>query len=348
MKKLRIGYLPFSKDLTHPGDRRRLVYWAKHRGHQIVTDLTESVDVLVISERGDLGSASHMKQGPPIIFDLIDGYLSRENFLDDWLRGSSKVLTRKISGPPRTFSSIVSQLCTASSAVICSSVEQEALIMPFSRNTHVILDSHDELPFLAYKSHEKIQKKDILWEGLPATMGGLADIQSALQKVLIKHSAKLNIISDLQYFKILGSYLPAKTDVLLKKSLGESYPSSQLVPWTVSNLVNFAMQSSASVIPVQFSSPLQFLKPENRLLIMWRLGLPCLTSKLPSYSRVNEIAGVNGICDSIESWSTALELVLADNNLAEEMVTRGQAYLKEFHNTETLLGKWDRAINSVL
>jgi len=348
MKKLRIGYLPFTKDLNHPGDRRRLVFWAKHRGHQIVTDLTENVDVLVISERGDLGITNKMKKGPPIVFDLIDGYLARENFAIDWMRGSSKVLTGKISGAPKKFSSIVSQLCVASSAVICSSVEQELRILPFSNNTHPILDSHDEISFLPYRSQEGNQKKEILWEGLPATIGGFKEIQSALEKVLKGSSVTLNFVSDLQYFKILGSYIPAKTDVLLKKSLGESYSNARLVPWSVDNLTKFAMQSSASIIPVRLLSPLQFLKPENRLLIMWRLGLPCLTSNLPSYSRVNEIAGVDGICETLESWSTKLELVLGNDSLKEEMVSRGQSYLKEFHNTDVLLEKWDRAIFSVL
>jgi hypothetical protein len=348
LRKLRIGYLPFSKDLKHPGDRRRLVYWAKHRGHQIVTDLTENVDVLVISERGDLGITSRVKKGPPIVFDLIDGYLAQENFAIDWMRGTSKVLTGKISGAPEKFTSIISKLCVASSAVICSSVEQESRILPFSNNIHVILDSHDEISFLPYKSQEGNQKQEILWEGLPATMGGLREIQSALEKVLIANDVELNLVSDLQYFKVLGSYMPAKTHVLLKKSLGEAYSNTRLVPWSVDNLTKFAMQSSASIIPVRLSSPLQFLKPENRLLIMWRLGLPCLTSNLPSYIRVNEIAGVDGICDTLESWSSKLELVLGNDRLREDMVHRGQSYLKEFHNTDVLLEKWDRAIYSVL
>ena len=348
MKKLRIGYLPMSKDLMHPGDRRRLVHWVKHRGHKLVTDLNENVDVLVISERGNLGITRKIKKGPPIVFDLIDGYLSPEKLAIDWLRGSSKVLTRKISGPPKKFSSIVSQLCVNSSAVICSSVEQESLILPFSNNTHVILDSHDEIAFLPYRSLEGNRKREILWEGLPATMGGLREIQSALEKLIKGSSIKLNLVSDLQYFKILGSYVPSETNTLLKKSLGESYSNARLVPWSVDNLVKFAMQSSASIIPVRLSSPLQFLKPENRLLIMWRLGLPCLTSKLPSYTRVNQIAGVNGICETLEDWNTKLGLVLTHDSLNEDMVSRGQAYLKEFHNTDVLLGKWDRAIYSVL
>ena len=50
MKTLRIGYVPNSKKLDAPGDRRRIVFWAKARGHEIVTNLDDKFDVLVLSE----------------------------------------------------------------------------------------------------------------------------------------------------------------------------------------------------------------------------------------------------------------------------------------------------------
>ena len=31
LKKLKIGYVPMSRDLKHPGDRRRFLYYAKQR-----------------------------------------------------------------------------------------------------------------------------------------------------------------------------------------------------------------------------------------------------------------------------------------------------------------------------
>ena len=95
MKKLRIGYVPNSKNLDSPGDRRRIVFWAKARGHEIVTNLDDKFDVLVLSERSDLGFFVNRKINVPVIFDLIDGYLARENLAKDWFRGTSKVVTRQ-------------------------------------------------------------------------------------------------------------------------------------------------------------------------------------------------------------------------------------------------------------
>ena len=49
MRSLKVGYWHISKNLDAAGDRRRLVFWAKNRGHEIITDITQKVDVIVAS-----------------------------------------------------------------------------------------------------------------------------------------------------------------------------------------------------------------------------------------------------------------------------------------------------------
>lgn len=56
MRKLKIGYWPLSESLLAAGDRRRLVFWANARGHEIVRDLNQNVDVIVASENSDFNS----------------------------------------------------------------------------------------------------------------------------------------------------------------------------------------------------------------------------------------------------------------------------------------------------
>ena len=51
MKKLRIGYIPISKDLSHPADRRRIVFFAQKDNHELVLDLNAKMDLLVLSEK---------------------------------------------------------------------------------------------------------------------------------------------------------------------------------------------------------------------------------------------------------------------------------------------------------
>lgn len=350
MTKLRIGYWPLSPNLNSAGDRRRVLFWAKQRGHTVITDLSQKVDLYLVSERADFNAKYFHSTKTPIIFDLIDAYLSPANPGEDIARGVAKNISQQITGSMKPFSKHVEDFCVKSNAVFCSSPEQAKLIRRFNPNIHVILDSHDEIPFLTPRLIDQASKSDlrILWEGQAATIRGIREIIPALQLISENHNVALNFVTDEQYFKVLGKYLVQKTSKLLKKDLGNLYNKANITSWSVENLVSAALSSNASLIPINLSSPMQALKPENRLLIMWRLGLPCLTSSSASYERVFKLAGVNSNCKNISDWYEKLEELTIDPLSGYEQVVKGQNYVRENHTSSILLTKWDQAVESVL
>ena len=350
MKQLKIGYQPLSASLTAAGDRRRLLFWAKNRGHEVVTDLTQSVNVIVASETSDFQSIHFAQKGVPVVFDLVDAYLSPLNPWDDFARGLAKKLSGQISGSVKPFSHHVRNFCMNSNAVICSSIEQEALIKPYNSNTHVILDSHDEIPFIDPKLARGTSSDEshIFWEGQPATIRGVQQISSILFHLSNENNLHFDFVTDEKYFQFLGKYFEMDTLQLLKKDLGSLIDRVIIIPWTPDNLVASAKKCVISMIPIDLTVPMQKLKPENRLLIMWRLGLPCLTSPSPAYIRVASKAGVKAVCDSPKVWRESFSNLLSDPTFALEEVLRGQNYLREHHNRESLLNMWDQAIDSVI
>ena len=350
MRKLKIGYWPLSENLKSAGDRRRVVFWAQARGHEIVTDLGQNVDVIIASEKSDFNSLAFANPKTPIIFDLIDAYLSPLSSHDDLARGVAKRLSGQISGGVKPFSHHVKDFCLRVDAVICSSIEQEEVIKPFNLNTHVILDSHEEIPFVDAKLFKPKSGSEIriLWEGQPATIRGVREISSTLTHLTKSNTLHFDFVTDENYFQFLGKYIRRSTLTLLKKDLGEIFHKASITPWTLSNLVESAKQSSIAMIPIDLSVPMQLLKPENKLLIMWRLGLPCLTSPSPAYVRVTNQAGVNGACEDSNAWHLNFNHLLNDYTFAYNEIVRGQNYLSENHTRRILLEKWDRAIESVM
>jgi ribosomal protein L7Ae-like RNA K-turn-binding protein len=347
MKKLKIGYFPLSSDLSAPGDRRRLVFWAKSRGHTIILNEDKGVDVVFLSEKADLGAFARDKVSPPIILDLVDAYLAPVNSMEDLARGVSKYVSGDIAGFPRKFTRIVEKICERSSAVICSSPEQRELILPYSNNVHVILDSHAEFPTLPPRKPNKHESPHLLWEGMPATIRGISQVVEAISESKLKNLVDLEFVTDLSYFVFHGKYFERDTQSLISKLLKNSEVQSTLKPWSNKNLITAAQRASLGVIPINLEHPLQFFKPENRLLIMWRLGLPCLTSASPAYSRVSSLAGVDACCDSVSDWVEKIELINSSLEFAHENAILGQDYVKNFHNSDILLEKWDQAFASV-
>lgn len=350
MRKLKVGYWPLSENLKSAGDRRRLIFWAADRGHSIVTDLTQKVDVIVASEKTDFNSVVFSRNRAPIIFDLVDAYLSPLNSFDDCARGLAKKLSNQITGHINPFSKHVSDFCERSAAVICSSVEQERLIKSYNSNTHVILDSHEEIPFTKARVRgvTPAGSHQILWEGQPATLPGVGKISQVLTSLSLSYRLEFNFVTDLEYFKFLNRYYEKSTMNLLRKDFSRITRNLNLVPWTPENLYSSSKNSNIAMIPIDLTVPMQRLKPENRLLIMWRLGLPCLTSASDAYSRVSEKAGVSAICPNLDTWMLNFRHLLDDPVFAYEEVIRGQEYLRENHTRNLLLSKWDIAFESVI
>jgi hypothetical protein len=350
MRKLKVGYWPLSPTLDSAGDRRRLKFWANSRGHTIVTDLTQSVDVIVASENSDFNSPYFKQKKIPIIFDLVDAYLSPLNHYDDFARGIAKKISGQISGGTKPFSHHVRDFCLNSSAVICSSIEQEKVIKKFIANTHVILDSHEEIPFIEPSKSRSSMSTDhrILWEGQPATIRGVKIVSTTLSKLSKTIPLRLDFVTDESYYRFLNKFVKKPTHSLLKKDLEQIVDRLSVIPWSAENLVQSAKASTVAMIPIDLSVPMQRLKPENRLLIMWRLGLPCLTSPSPAYLRVSRQAGVVAACNNPEEWFLNFNLLLNNPDFAFEEIAKGQNYLRENHNQAILLKKWDAAFESVI
>lgn len=350
MKNLKIGYWPLSASLKSAGDRRRLIFWAEARGHTVVTNLSQRVDVIVASENSDFNSKLFTQRQVPVIFDLVDAYLSPLNPFDDFARGLAKKLSRQISGSIKPFSHHIKDFCLSSAAVLCSSVEQEAIIKQYNLNTHVILDSHDEIPFID-RSLDKAsltKRNQILWEGQPATIRGVLQISSILAQFAKSNNMQLNFVTDERYFQFLNKYIERNTLNLLKTDFSEIISMINIVPWTQSNLVTTAQRSYVAMIPIDLSVPMQKMKPENRLLIMWRLGLPCLVSPSPAYTRVARSAGVNAVCENPDAWLENFRQLLENPIFARNEILRGQSYLQENHTRAILLNKWDQAFESAM
>lgn len=350
MTKLKVGYSSLSKDLKSAGDRRRLIFWAKSRGHTVVTDLNDKIDIIVASENSDFNSPVFNQDKIPIIFDLIDAYLSPRNAKDDLARGIAKKISGQISGDIKPFSHHVRDFCKNVNLVICSSIEQELEVKKFQQRTHVILDSHDELPLLIAEKNYNQSSRDfrILWEGQPATIRGVKNIVPVLSRLQESSSVKLDFVTDENYFLILNKYLRRDTRKLLDSDLREIASEVSLIPWSIENLVSKAKKASIGIIPIDLTVPMQRLKPENRLLIMWRLGIPCLTSPSPAYIRVSNQAGTETVCKDPNEWFDRLSQFRLSSRFALSEVCKGQQYLAENHTSNILLNKWDAAVDSAL
>ena len=68
------------------------------------------------------------------------------------------------------------------------------------------------------------------------------------------------------------------------------------------------MTADLAIVPVELHDPYTVGKPENRLRIFWRLGLPVLASDTPSHRRAMNVACLSDqvLCCTADDWTEAL------------------------------------------
>jgi hypothetical protein len=337
-----IGYEGYSSGNAGIADRRRILYWAAARGHTIIDSRDSRAEIIVITSSSNLGYWAKAKISTPIILDVVDGLVGEQSLVRNLLRGYGYWGTRRSTTIlPNTYRQLILAVARKCKIVVCSSPEQVTEWAKYKVNAVDILDIHEEIPHL---NKSAITTKDIsneiFWEGLPATL----DSMSLLNDFFTHNQNSeftLNVLTNLNSYKYMNKYIKIDLIQMLKKQLNYKNLNLNLIPWSANALTTYSQKSTLGVIPILGFKGYNHLKAENRLLIMWRLGLPVLTSPLASYRRVMIDAGIDGICENQEEWRKKLNGLFESAGMREEFIGKSRLYLIKRHNLDDILKKWD-------
>lgn len=343
-----VVYQGYNRDFSSIADRRRLVHWAKLRKIEL-KPLSQSVelandDIVIITSSGDFAQASRLKKTLPkirLIFDVVDGIHGDSSKIRDLARGLVYCTSRQVSSYPASLKSLLRKYLKNFDHLICSSQEQEVLWKNFfSGSISTILDFHSEIPRGNWANNDE-SHLSFLWEGLPYTLHHLQDLDD-----LLSHfgNSKLHILTSLQRKRYFNRYVDFDVNKTIIKSLPAHINSIQVTPWTIENLTEASQKSSFGVLPISLGKSYDSLKAENRLLIMWRLGIPTLTGPLPSYKRLEKAIGIKFVCHNKVDWINLVTSFRNNPQLTSEYLTRVNQYLEASHNEQLLLKKWDDAL----
>jgi hypothetical protein len=210
-----------------------------------------------------------------------------------------------------------------------------------------ILDFHEEIPILRnFSSGNRPASIGLLWEGLPYTLHHLSNLSDLLNSNN-KYEFNLDVVSSKYAYRYLGKYGKIETESELRKIFRNSLSSIHFHEWSVDTLVKVAKRNSLAVLPIEPKTSYEYLKAENRLLIMWRLGLPALTGPLPSYKRLQNNLGIDFVCDDDIDWRRNIELFASDTPSRQLYISRFESYLATNHSKDSLLRRWDKVFESL-
>jgi glycosyltransferase involved in cell wall biosynthesis len=342
-KNLKIGYVPYSTDFARPGDRRRFVHYARRRNLPFeIARADQAYDVVVVSEKGDFSVWSRYEKGK-VVFDYIDAYLAipRSN-PKGLLRGLARFLGGESRRPQLSHWKALESMCRRADAVICGTEEERKRVSAFCRNTHIILDDYSM--YDAVKTgYEAGKVFNLVWEGLPHNLAYFELLRRPLQEIRARRPLALHLVTALRYHPYLSKFGSRRAEDLIKDIFDTVY----LYEWNESTAPAVMTSCDLAVIPVPLDDAFAAGRPENKLLIFWKMGIPAVVSAAPAYQRAMEACGLNMACRTEDDWRSALDKYVNDDAAREEAARLGRAYVEANHGEEQVLGRWDRLFDSL-
>ncbi|MAJ22872.1 MAG: hypothetical protein CBC24_03385 [Candidatus Pelagibacter sp. TMED64] len=360
-KNLKIGYLPYDRSTTYNNinnvkrrtDRIRFATYAKERNIKFeIADPNKTYDLVVLCQEADISIWSKYSKSK-IIYELIDPYLQNKIFdPKNYIRGFAKFIFRQNKFLKINHQKALKDMCKNSAAVLCSSYGQKEDIIKICKNCHVSTDFHHLIGNKIKNNYEIGKSFKIVWEGLPFNLKHLKILNYALEEINKNFPVELHVVTDLNYKKYLMRFGEKKTKNLTQKLFKKTF----LHKWTEDGINEILINCDLAVIPMDLNNPFSFGKSFNKLLLLWKYGLPVITSDTPGYTDCMKNAYENeGLLDSNtlsciteKDWKINLETLLGDEKLRKTAGLKGRKYVEENFSKEKILKRWDEILISVL
>jgi len=340
-----IGYVPHGSELERPFDRRRFPRYAAIRGlaFDVVSDWDANY-VIVLSPSADVTRWANAPTDRKVVVDMPDAFLDEGRGLRRWFRGLAKWVGGEVHRPVLDYHRAVKRLLKRADAVVCSTDEQASVIARFNRNVHPILDLHGEFACIP-PSINSSDGLDIIWEGLTATLPAVRTVLPALRVLSDEINVRLHLVTDLAAPRYMNRFLVRQTRDLV----ADWGMDVRLHRWSVGTLIEVAGACDVAIVPVDMADPMAIGKPENRMRIFWRLGLPVVASASQSNIRAASLAGLEDrtICATSTDWEQALRNLHSYPDVRLAAAEAGQATALDAYSEESLAQRWDRLFDSL-
>lgn len=344
-ENLRIGYVPYSATLERPGDRRRFVAYAHARNLPFeLARPEEHYDLVVLSEAADISVWSDYPHGK-VVYDLIDSYLAipRSN-VKQWLRGALWYAIGRHRRLRLDLWAATQDMCRRADAVVCTTEEQKENSQRYCPNVHIVLDVHSSVVHKVKEDYRCSEPFNLVWEGLPSNITQLKQIRNVLRDINKRRSLVLNIVTDPDQPRLLGRFGQVQSLDLAR----EVFDAVRFHTWDEATCSEVIRACDLAVIPIDLSDPFVTGKPENKLLLLWRMGMPVVTSATPAYQRAMRDAGLEGLaCRDQGEWLVTLERIIGNESLRREAGIRGRDLAEKCYGKEVMLARWDAVFSSL-
>lgn len=348
MAGIKIGYVPRSADLSSALDRRRFPFYAKMRGIPFeIADYRSKYDLLIVNEKADITLwADYPWKGGRYIYEISNSYISaRRGSIKTKLRGLARYLSGQHSKLRWNYWKCIERICKRADLVICATEEQARIVEAMGCKFEQLIDFHYEFSPVNESNNRSSRPFRIVWEGEPQNAKSVKLIEPALKRLREEMRFELVFVTASSYYAWAETFNKKKTfaDVCNLNDYVE------VVPWNTDTFSQVISSCDLGIIPLDMNDPFECGKPENKLVELWKVGLPVLTSSTPAYTRAMKAAGLEDmLCHEVSDWVEKIHKYAINLELLASSGQKGLDFANTEYSIDAMCLKWDRAIARAL
>ena len=344
-KNLKIGYVPYSPDLSQPADRRRFLHFAGvNKVPFEIADISKRYDIILLPAPANLSRWLLYKKKYPetkFIFEMVDSLIFSSGIFNTIFKGLGRFILRKEKVLYFNHKKLIIKWLKIADVVMCSSNELKNNIKKVNKNVILSLD-YLENEYTSLKNDFSINgKMKLVWEGQGTVLPHFLYFKKVLEK--INSFCELHIITTGTY-SLYGKFM--KKDVY---EILDQLPIKTIFhQWDIHTKDKILSHCDCGFIPLNRKNLFGWHKPCNKLISFWFTGLPTVVSDTPAYKELMKDAKDNLYCSSIHEFVSKLRLI--KNMLPEErqeLSKKNLAYVKEHYSDKVLDSVWQQVFDNL-
>src|SRR5262249_31918656 len=207
-----------------------------------------------------------------------------------------------------------------------------------------ILDIHSTVATEIKTEYVAGQPFRLVWEGLPTNIPQLATLAPVLRVFSEHRDFELHVVSDPGRSRNQNGIGLFDSQRLLTRH----FDRVCFHKWEEETCSRILSSCDLAIIPIDLKDRFVTGKPENKLLLLWRIGLPVIAAATPAYRRaMQQVNTPDFACEDEAQWINALEKMMSSELIRKEAATRGRLYAESERGAAVMITRWDAMFESL-
>ena len=331
----------------HPAHKRRFPRYARRNDIRFSDYLSDKIsrEINILSPAADITFWRNEagKNDMKLVFDANDPFLlSDESSLKDKLRGTFKFLTGRQKYLELSYRDSYRKICEVADLVVVGHRAQADLLKEVAKKVVLIPDYGIESPVQVKKDFNLCEEKtvNIFWEGLGSSFLPFDLLEEIFKPILSEYNFVFHFVTDLSFFKYGDAIRKVHTQDLCRNLAPTLFKQFRFYQWSEYMMNRIAISCDIAVIPLPLDHSMNYWKPENKLIHMWRMCLPTITSPIPSYERAFAESGSTLCPADIESWRETILELASSECLRKRYGSMGHKYACQSYDDQSIDKRW--------